>query len=109
MPLSPGGGFLGGGLEFPGAIAVDGAGNLWVTNFHGASLSEIAGADSGSPGHPLSPSSGFTDLSLSEPYAPAIDAAGNIWTANFGNDSVTEFIGLAAPVRTPQIGPPQRP
>ncbi len=109
MPLSPGGGFLGGGLEFPGAIAVDGAGNLWVTNFHGASLSEIAGADSGSPGHPLSPSSGFTDLSLSEPYAPAIDAAGNLWTANFGNNSVTEFIGLAAPVRTPQIGPPQRP
>ncbi len=84
---------MGGGLEFPGGIAIDGTDNVWVTNFHGDSLSEIEGADGDAPGQPLSPSSGFTDPSLSEPYTPAIDASGNIWTANFGNDSVTEFVG----------------
>jgi hypothetical protein len=46
-----------------------------------------------------------------------IDASGNVWVANnlkriaptVGGDGLVEFIGLAAPVKTPLIGPPQRP
>ena len=68
-----------------------------MTNYHGESLSELAGSDAPSPGAPITPSTGYTDASLSEPFAPAIDASGNIWTANFGNNTVTEFVGLAAP------------
>jgi hypothetical protein len=96
-PLSPASGFKGGGIAFPGGVAIDGAGHVWITNYHGQSLSELAGSGSSSPGAPLTSSTGYTDASLSEPYGPAIDASGNIWTANFGNDTVTEFVGLAVP------------
>jgi hypothetical protein len=51
-----------------------------------------------------------------QPYAVAIDASGNLWMTNFSNEtkypssnSITELIGMAAPVKTPVIGPPQAP
>ena len=43
------------------------------------------------------------------PFSVAIDGAGNLWVTNFGNNSVTEFVGLAAPLKTPLIGLPQKP
>ncbi len=44
-----------------------------------------------------------------EAFALAIDASGNLWVTNFGNDTLTEFVGLATPVKTPLLGPPQAP
>jgi hypothetical protein len=108
-PLSPGSGYSGGGLASPGGVAIDGQGNVWVTNYDGNSITELAGADAASPGAALSPGSGFTGAGLSQPFSPAIDSAGNLWTANFGNNSVTQFIGVAAPVRVPLLGVPQAP
>ena len=110
---SIGGSFSGGGgLDFPNGIAVDGAGNVWVTNYHGvsASLTELAGSNAASPGTFLSPATGFgSDASMQEPYGVAVDASGNLWVSNTGNDSVTELIGAAVPVKTPLVGPVQLP
>lgn len=101
-----GSGYTGGGLNAPRAIAADGSGNAWVASEHGTSLAEFASASSANPGALLSPSSGWgTDANLSEPYSLAIDAAGNIWVSNYSTDTLTEFIGLAAPVKTPLLGP----
>jgi streptogramin lyase len=101
-----GSGFTGGGLNQPKGIAVDGAGNAWVPNYHGSSLTEFSSAASANPGTVLSPSSGWaTDAKLLEPYAVAIDASGNLWISNFGSNTLTEVIGLAAPVKTPLLGP----
>jgi streptogramin lyase len=101
-----GNGYTGGGLNAPRAIAVDGSGNAWVASEHGTSLAEFASASTANPGALLSPSSGWgSDAMLSEPYALAIDAAGNIWVSNYATDTLTEFIGLAAPVKTPLLGP----
>jgi streptogramin lyase len=101
-----GNGYTGGGLNAPRAIAVDGSGNAWVASEHGTSLAEFASASTANPGALLSPSSGWgSDAMLSEPYALAIDAAGNIWVSNYAADTLTEFIGLAAPVKTPLLGP----
>ncbi len=100
----------GGGIYHPQAIAVDGAGNIWTASFRNSALSQIAGATSPSPGQILSPSAGLaTDVNLTEAYAIAIDASGNLWVSNYGTNLLTEFIGLAAPVKTPLIGPPQTP
>jgi hypothetical protein len=42
-------------------------------------------------------------------FAVAIDASGNLWVVNKATNALTEIVGLATPVKTPQIGPVQSP
>ena len=100
----------GGGLDYPQGIAIDGAGTVWIANYRSSHLSKFSGAGSASPGTALSPATGLgAHPALAESYAIAVDASGNLWVTNYGSNTLTEFIGLAAPVRTPQIGPPAAP
>jgi hypothetical protein len=101
-----GSGITGGGLEHPQGIAIDGSGTAWVANYRGPSISELAAAATASPGAVLSPSSGWgADAKLLEAFAIAADASGNLWVSNFGSNTLTEFVGMAAPVKTPLLGP----
>ena len=104
-------GYTGGGLDHPHGVAVDGAGNIWVTNYIGNSITELEGAGGTNPGNAISPpTKGYgSDLDLREPYGIAIDASGNVWVSNFGLSTITQLIGAAAPVRTPLLGPPHLP
>ena len=43
------------------------------------------------------------------PTQVAIDASGNLWVVNKTTNILTEIIGLATPVKTPQLGPAQSP
>ena len=100
----------GGGLDHPQGIAIDGVGTVWIANYRSPRLSKFSGANSSTPGTALSPSAGLgAHAALLESYAVAIDASGNLWVTNYGSSTLTEFIGLAAPVRTPQLGPPAAP
>ena len=100
-------GFKGGGIVHPQGIAVDGMGNVWVANYRGPSISELASISSiHGTGTILSPAAGWApDAGLLEAFALAIDASGNIWVTSFGNNQLTEYVGLAAPVKTPLLGP----
>jgi streptogramin lyase len=101
-----------GGIHRPQGVAIDGAGNVWIANYLSPNISELAGVSNAgvAAGTALSPANGLgSDASLNEAYAIAGDASGNLWITNFGNNMLTEFVGLAAPVRTPQIGPPSAP
>jgi hypothetical protein len=60
-------------------------------------------------GLPISPPTGFTGGALDGPAGIAVDGSGNIWLSNNNGNSVTEFLGLARPVKSPMIGPPQAP
>lgn len=98
--------YTGGGINHPQGIAIDGAGNAWVANYRGPSLTELAAASASMPGTVLSPAAGYgPGAKLLEAFAIAIDAGGNVWVTNFGSNTLTEFIGLAAPVKTPLLGP----
>jgi sugar lactone lactonase YvrE len=81
------GNFSGGGVLEPGAIAIDGSGNVWAVNsgatFDGYDVSELSPA-----GVAVSGASGFTaSNSLNQPNALAIDPQGNVWIANQGGNS----------------------
>jgi hypothetical protein len=104
-------GQTGGGVDHPQAVAIDGAGRVWAGNFHAGTLSEFSGSTSAIPGTPLSPVGGLgTDAQLGTPFAIAVDQSGNLWVTNSnGANTVTVFIGLASPVKTPLLGPPQLP
>jgi hypothetical protein len=94
----------------PQGIAIDGSGHVWVTNFFGSSITELAGSTASSPGQILSPAAGWArDAGLNEGFAIAIDASGNLWITNFFTNTLTEIVGLATPVKTPQLGPVQLP
>ncbi len=107
-PLSPADGFTGGGLFAPDIVAIDSAGHLFVSNFHGNSLTELNVAD-GSALSPTGLTGGYRNPVINQPEGVAIDASGNVWMAtnssvNKGPSKLLKFIGLAAPVKTPMLG-----
>ena len=76
--ISPPLGYVGGGLQLETDLAIDPAGNVWVTNNYqdlSACFHQLSGA-------------------LSEAHS-----------TRCGGDGVTIFYGMAKPVRTPMIGP----
>jgi streptogramin lyase len=97
-------------ISHPQGIAIDGSGHVWVTNILGSSITELAGSATNSPGQILSPTAGWArDAGLNYAYSVAIDASGNLWVVNKTTNILTEIIGLATPVKTPQLGPVQLP
>jgi hypothetical protein len=111
-------------MTVPWGIAVDGDDNLWVANFSGQRLSHLCGARAstcplGATGAAISPDDGYSFDGLQRNTGVQIDPSGNVWLANnwddvpqigdpFG-DGLVVFLGLAAPVAAPLIGPPQQP
>ncbi len=77
-----------GTLNFPYGIAIDAAGNAWVTNEAGSTVVRFSNT-----GTVLSIWTGLTG-----PQGIAIDEAGNIWIANTAADSVVKLSTLSGSV-----------
>jgi hypothetical protein len=119
--------YRGGGLKNAWGIAVDGEDNVWVANFSGNRLSELCGTQTGNcpagkrrTGAPISPQgTGYGFDGLVRNTGVAIDPSGNVWLTNNwknvpiqsnpGGYQIVAYLGLAAPVKTPQIGEPEQP
>ena len=116
--------YAGAGLTIPWGIAVDGDDTIWVANFTGQRVSHLCGArvatcPTGVAGDPISPSGGYAFDGLQRNTGVQIDPSGNVWLTNnwkkiplqvnpFGRGLVV-YLGMAAPVRAPLIGPPHLP
>ena len=106
-----------GGINYPVAVAVDAAQNVWFLNRISGSVTELAGINSTLPvGTAISPSTGVyttggygLDANLGLPYSLLPDRSGNLWVSNGGLDSLTMFFGLAAPTVTPLQPTPAAP
>jgi hypothetical protein len=75
--LSGANGDTGGGLNYPTGIAIDGNGNVWLSNASGNSVSEF-----NSSGAAKSGSSGYTGAGMDDPWQIAIDSSNNAWMTN---------------------------
>jgi streptogramin lyase len=84
-------GFTAGGVNFPEALMVDGAGHIWIANYGNSTLTELS-----SDGTPLSPESGFKGGGMSFPVGISADATGNIWIADQGADRISAFSATGA-------------
>jgi hypothetical protein len=106
-------------LTAPSYVAVDGAGNVWVSNKNGTvgsvpgSVSEFFGTGTSSTtpalGTPLSPTGttvGFAHMGLQTGQGITLDPSGNVWVANQvasagAGVGVFEIVGAGAPTVTP--------
>ena len=120
---APGTPFTGGGTILPWGIAVDGDDNVWVANFGQQTLGHLCGTrpkhcpPGTHTGDPIAPDTGYGFDGLDRNTGVAVDPSGNVWLANNwlqvpyqtnpGGHEIVAYIGLAAPVKTPVIGPPQ--
>jgi streptogramin lyase len=71
--------YVGGGLNAPQSIAVDGSGNVWVANA-GTGANSISKFSSG--GSAISGALGYTGGGLSLPWGIAVDTSGNVWVTD---------------------------
>jgi hypothetical protein len=99
------------GAEFASSFgaAVDGNGDIWITN-RGAIApyynAGVAGNNSivelNSSGVAISPPTNYTlGGLLNDPLNIAGDPSGNLWITNYGGDQIVELVGAGYPVVTP--------
>jgi hypothetical protein len=84
--------YSGSALDGPTSLAVDGAGDIWVVNTSGNSLSEFT-----NNGSVLSGSLGYTGGGLSGPASLAIDPSTNVWVTNPPANSLSQFSSSGTP------------
>jgi len=133
-PFSP---VTGKGLGAPWAVAVDGNDNVWISNFTsglGGTLVELVGVrpETCPPGlktgDAISPPGGYVGGGMQQLVDVDIGPAGDVWLSNNweideaalgqgpealstrgAGQGLVVFFGVAKPVKTPLIGPPQQP
>jgi hypothetical protein len=95
-----------GGLSNPQYVAVDGAGDAWVSNYGASAVSAFSVTGAGTSAmaiQALSGANGFlhaeTGSAISSAEGIAIDGAGNVWLANNASSAhyVTVLVGAAVP------------
>jgi hypothetical protein len=126
-------GFTGGGtINAPWGVAIDGNDDVFVASGLGRGIVMLAGAEPN--GHPAGTKPGdlihfFQSGTIEIPTIGSIDPAGNLWVANNwnsveaatspdpsrptstwgGGSGFTVIYGIAAPVKTPLMGPVRKP
>ena len=89
--------YSGNGTAAATALAIDGSGNVFVSNGNGT-INAVNNAGTSPFGTPIAAAAG-----ISSPSAISIDTAGSLWVASAGDGSVVEIIGVVAPVTTPTV------
>jgi len=91
--------YTGGGLATTGAVAVDGANNIWVANLNQHYVSEFTNS-----GTPLTGTGGYAGgFGSNGGNRVAIDGSGNVWLPVPNGNNVVVMVGAAAPVITPLV------
>ena len=101
-----------GGLGYPWGVAIDGAGNIWMSNSYNsyAAVSEFSSSGAAITPQNSTQNGYIIPGAQGAPMGIAIDGSGNVWVANsngtaygHANGSVGEYVGAATPVVTPVV------
>jgi len=85
--------------SFDDGIAIDGAGDVWVSDQDGLAIQELNNS-----GTSLTGANGYahsTGANFINPDGIAIDGSGNVWFSSAASSVVDELIGAGVPVVTP--------
>jgi streptogramin lyase len=93
--------FSGGGIISPDAIAIDGAGYVWIANSFGNTVSVFTNSGTAKSSSNGYGSSYISGQALSAASSIAIDRTGGVWVANRTGNTVTHIFGAATPAVTP--------
>ena len=85
------------GLNFPSGVAVDGSGNVFVSDHGNNAVKEILAA--GGYTNVLTLGSGF-----SGPFGVAVDGSGNVFVADFSNNAVKEILAAGGYTNVRTLG-----
>ncbi|MGH7812414.1 MAG: hypothetical protein ACREQI_00220 [Candidatus Binataceae bacterium] len=85
------------GLFYPGGIALDSGGNIYVANFQTAAVTiyPALGASTGALNEAPTVTIAGANTGLNTPYGIALDSAGNIYVVNLYGPSITIYPPLA--------------
>jgi streptogramin lyase len=86
------------GISSPSAAAVDGGGNVWVTNAGNNTVTVLSASGAPVAGSP------FSGGGLSSPSAIAIDPSGNGWITDAGSSMLSVFTPTGSGVQTAVTG-----
>ena len=93
-----------GSIHGPIKMAADHAGDIWIANYYGNSVTELPASAVTAPGatgasiQAASVTIGGGNTGFNAPTGIAVDQDGNVWIANIGNNSVTELPATAISV-----------
>jgi hypothetical protein len=90
----------GGTLSGAFGAAVDGGGNVWVTNRTSNSITEFLGNTNAAVSATNFEGGGNATV-MNDPLNDAVDPSGNLWIANYGGNRIVELVGIATPTFTP--------
>jgi sugar lactone lactonase YvrE len=88
---------LGSGFNFPGGVAVDGSGNIFVADASNNAVKEVLAAG------------GYTTVNMlgsgfSSPTGVAIDGSGNVFVADTGNNAMKEIVAAGGYTTVNSLG-----
>jgi hypothetical protein len=103
------GNYTGGGLDNPVAVALDGAGDVWIANNPDNNYMVGTVSEFSNSGSPITGSGGYGVRPF--PKSIAVDGSGDVWVTNGNgpsgnagdNETTSELIGAAVPVITPIV------
>jgi sugar lactone lactonase YvrE len=86
-------------LDYPWAVAVDSAGNLYIADYGNNRIRKVSSngtittvAGDGTAGY-KGDNGPATSAELYEPYGVAVDSSGNLYVADYGNNRIREVSG----------------
>jgi hypothetical protein len=85
---------VGSGFNWPGGVAVDASGNVFVGDSGNNAVKEIVAGTGGAASGKVNSSSTVNPLGsgFNQPYGVAVDASGNVFVADMNNNLVKEIV-----------------